>query len=59
MTEDPKASFSVIFKKLAEFNDSDEAREVAAVADEADEIQKLRRIIEETNTVDCVEFATT
>ena len=59
MQDNPEASFSVVFKKLAEFKHSDEAKEAASVADEADEIQELRRIIEEANTADCVEFATT
>lgn len=59
MSDKPQASFSVVFKKLGEFKDSDEAKEAAAVADEAEEIQELRRIIEEANTADCVEFATT
>ena len=59
MTEDHGNNFSFVFKKLGEFQDSDEAKEAVAIADEAVEIQELRRIIEEANAVDCIEFSTT
>lgn len=59
MPNKPKTSLTIVFEKLSEFKDSDEVKEAAAVADEAEEIQELRRIIEETNTPVCVEFATT
>lgn len=59
MPDRPEASFSIVFKKLGEFDDSAEVMEAIAITDEAEEIQDLRRIIEEANTADCVEFSTT
>lgn len=57
MSEQP-ATFSVVFEKLTEFQNTDEARDSRALAAEADEIQELRRIVEEAEAPDCIEFAT-
>ena len=57
MSEEPKATFTVVFKKLEESQDTDVAKESRAIAAEADEINELRRIVEENTTLDCFEFA--
>lgn len=51
-------TFSVVFKKLAVLQETDEAKQSNALAEEAEEIQELRRIIEEDSAPDCFEFAT-
>lgn len=58
MSEDPGTTFTIIFEKLAELQDSHESQESRAQAAEAEEIQELRRIVEEANAPDCCEFAT-
>ncbi len=59
MTDQPQAEYHLVFKKLAEFEDADEATEARALAEEAEEIRQLRAIIAEATEPDCVEFATT
>ena len=59
MTRDSHTSFDVVLRYLEQLKDSDEARESAEIAPEADEIRELRAIVEETQEADCVEFATT
>ncbi len=58
MSTEAEATFTVIFRKLAESQDTDEAQESRTVAAEADGMEELRRLVEEATTPDCFEFAT-
>ncbi len=50
-------SFAVVFKKLAELQDTEEAQESSVLTPEFEEIEQLRHIIEEATAPDCFEFA--
>ena len=59
MSGEPKTEFTIVFEKLKECQDSAEARESANLARAAEEIQGLRRILEETDASEYTEYATT
>lgn len=59
MTRHAGANFTVVFKQLDVLRASGEFEEVETIRDEAEEIEELRRVIEETNAPSCIEFATT
>ena len=58
-TDEPETTFAVVFKKLAEYQGSDELEESRTLLDDAEEIQELRRIVEEETAPEYLEFATT
>ncbi len=59
MSDKPRARFTIVFEKLAELQDSAEGRESADLANEAEEIQELRSIIEDATAPEYIEYATT
>lgn len=59
MSDEARTKFTIVFEKLAELQDSAEAKESADLADAAEEIQELQSIIEDSTAPDYREYATT
>ena len=59
MSKEATTNFRIVFTELNQFMVTEEAKDILIIKEVSDEIDELRRIVEEANAPQCTEFATT